>query len=341
MIEVELTAEKRSERRLKQVKGKILSIRNLKVHFYTYAGVVEAVDGISLDIYKGETLGLIGETGCGKSVTASAILRLIDPPGRIVDGEVVFNGENLLEKNDREMREIRGSKIAMIFQDPTTYLNPVYTIGYQISEVIKEHQGQSSKEDIKSLTINALRLARMPDPERTINRYPHELSTGMRQRAMIAMMLSCRPELLIADEATTALDVTVQAQILHLLKELKEKMHLSILFITHNFGVIATTCDRVAVMYAGQIIEIGSKTDVFDNPLHPYTQGLLSAIPRLDQDAETELKSIPGTIPKLINPPSGCRFYDRCGQKNSKCKSSKPELKEVEKEHYVSCHLFS
>lgn len=316
-------------------------MRKLKVHFYTYAGVVEAIDGINLDIYKGETLGLVGETGCGKSVTALAILRLIDPPGRIVEGEILFNGDNLIEKTDQEMREMRGSKIAMIFQDPTTYINPVYTIGNQIAEVIEEHQKQSSKEDIRGLTINALKLVRMPDPERIIDRYPHELSTGMRQRAMIAMMLSCHPELLIADEATTALDVTVQAQILHLLKELKEKLHLSILFITHNFGVIATTCDRIAVMYAGRIMEIGSKIDIFDNPLHPYTQGLLGAIPRLDQEATNELKSIPGNIPKLINPPSGCRFYDRCSHRTSKCKSRKPDLKEVEKGHFVSCYIYS
>jgi oligopeptide/dipeptide ABC transporter ATP-binding protein len=335
---VELVTEKQPN---KDAKKRILSVRNLKVHFYTYAGVVEAIDGVNLDIHKGETLGLIGETGCGKSVTASAILKLIDPPGRIVEGEVLFNGENLLEKNDREMRKIRGSKIAMIFQDPTTYLNPVYTVGDQVAEVIEEHQEQSSKKDIKKLTIDALRLVRMPAPERAVNQYPHELSTGMRQRAMIAMMLSCHPELLIADEATTALDVTVQAQILHLLKELKAKLHLSLLFITHNFGVIAVICDRIAVMYAGRVVEIGSKTDIFDNPLHPYTQGLLGSIPKLGQDTTARLKSIPGFVPKLINPPSGCRFYDRCAQKTSMCKPRKPELIEVEKNHFVACSLYT
>ena len=329
-----------SQRRLKQAKERILKIRNLSVHFYTYAGVVEAIDRVSLDIYKGDTLGLVGETGCGKSVTASSILRLVDSPGRIIGGEIVFEGENLLEKTDQQMRKIRGSKIAMIFQDPTTYLNPIFTIGDQIMEVIKEHQGQSSKEAIRNLTINILNLVRMPDPERIIARYTHELSTGMRQRAMIAMMLSCRPKLLIADEPTTALDVTVQAQILNLLKELKEKLSLSILLITHNFGVIATTCNRVSVMYAGRIIEDGSVIDIFDNSLHPYTQALLRAIPRLDQDT-TVLKSIPGTIPKLISPPSGCRFYDRCAQKMAKCKYREPKSKEVEKDHHVSCHLFS
>lgn len=326
---------------LKQEKEKILCIRNLTVHFYTYAGVVKAVDRINLCIYKEETLGLVGETGCGKSVTASAIMRLIDPPGRIVDGEIIFKGENLLEKTDQEMRKIRGNKIAMIFQDPATYLNPVYTIGDQIAEVINEHQGQSSKHTIKALTIDALELVRMPDPERIINRYPHELSTGMRQRAMIAMMLSCRPELLIADEATTALDVTVQAQILHLLNELKKKLHLSILFITHNFGVVAAICDRVGVMYAGKIMELGSTIDIFDNPLHPYTRGLLGAVPKLDQHTQTKLKSIPGTIPSVINPPPGCRFYPRCDQGSLKCKIDEPALKEVEEGHYVSCHLFN
>lgn len=322
----------------------ILSIQNLKVFFYTYAGVVEAIDGINLNLYRGESLGLVGETGCGKSVTASSILQLIDPPGKIVDGKIFFKGENLLEKTNQEMREVRGSKITMIFQDPTTYLNPVYTIGDQISEVIIEHQKQSSKEVIRSLTIEALKQVRMPDPERVINRYPHELSTGMKQRAIIAMMLSCHPELLIADEATTALDVTVQAQILHLLKELKEELNLSILFITHNFGVVATICDRIAIMYAGQLVELGSKADIFYNPLHPYTQGLLDAVPKLEQDNAKELKSIPGTVPHLVNPPRGCRFYDRCNRKTDKCKrmrSTKPGLKEVENGHYVSCFLFS
>ena len=328
----------------KKTVEKILSIRNLKVYFYTYSGVVEAIEGINLDIYSGETLGLVGETGCGKSVTASAILRLVDSPGKIVDGEIEFKGENLLEKTEQGIRKIRGSKIAIIFQDPTTYLNPVYTIGKQIAEVIREHQKPGSKQATRRLTIEVLKLVRMPDPERVINQYPHELSTGMRQRAMIAMMLSCRPELLIADEATTALDVTVQAQILRLLKELKERLNLSVLFITHDFGVIATICDRVAVMYAGNLVELGSKIDIFDNPLHPYTQGLLSVIPRLDQDVTSELKSLRGTLPNLVNPPTGCRFYDRCDYKNEKCKrmrSKRPEFKEVENGHYVSCYLYS
>jgi peptide/nickel transport system ATP-binding protein len=317
----------------------ILSVRGLKVYFYTYAGVVKAIDGIDFDLYKGETLGLVGETGCGKSVTASSILRLIDSPGRIVEGKVLFKGEDLLEKTEKEMRKVRGAKIAMVFQDPATYINPVYTIGNQIAEVIKVHQRPDSK-DLKQMTVEALKLVRMPDPERVVDRYPYELSTGMRQRAMIAMMLSCRPELLIADEATTALDVTVQAQILRLLRDLKERLNLSVIFITHSFGVVAKICDRVAVMYAGQIVELGSKYDIFDFPMHPYTRALLGAIPQLGADASVALESIPGTLPNLIYPPSGCRFHDRCTRKSEKCGSGKPELVEVEAGHYVACfHL--
>lgn len=321
---------------LKKASEKLLAIRNLKVYFYTYAGVVKAIEDINVDLYKGETLGLVGETGCGKSVTASSILQLIDPPGRIVEGEIFFKGDNLLAKSEKEMRAIRGGKIAMIFQDPTTYLNPVYTIGNQINEVIKVHQRLDSKEEITRMAIEALKLVRMPDPERVINRYPHELSTGMRQRAMIAMMISCRPELLIADEATTALDVTVQAQILQLLRDLKEELNLSMIFITHNFGVVSRICDRVVVMYAGNIVELGSKFDIFDTPLHPYTKMLLGAIPKVD--SLTSLAPIPGTLPNLIKPPLGCRFHDRCPQRNEKCKLQKPELMEIETGHFVACY---
>lgn len=322
--------------KLKQEKERLLRIRDLAVYFYTYAGVVKAIDGVSLDVYKGDTLGIVGETGCGKSVTALAILGMIDPPGKIVRGDILFKEESLLKKTDKEMQKVRGEKIAMVFQDPSTYLNPVFTIGNQIAEVVKQHGKQESKEDIRQSTIEALRLVRMPDPERVIDRYPHELSTGMRQRAMIAMMLSCHPELLIADEATTALDVTVQAQILCLLEELKRELQLSVIFVTHNFGVIARICGRVAVMYAGEIVEIGSKFDVFDNPLHPYTQALLGAIPKLDSSV-VELESIPGTLPDMINPPSGCRFYDRCAKRKGDCGSRRSGLKEIENGHYASC----
>ena len=315
----------------------VLSIQDLQIYFYTYAGVVKAIDGITLDLYKRETLGLVGETGCGKSVTASAILKLVDSPGKIVGGKILFQGEDLLKKSEQEMRKIRGGKIAMIFQDPTTYLNPVYTVGDQIFEVIREHQKLTSKQELRKSAVEALKLVQLQDPERLVERYPHELSTGMRQRVMIAMMLCCHPTLLIADEATTALDVTVQAQILRLIEELKKELDMSLLFITHNLGVIAAICDRVAVMYAGKILELGSKFDVFDNPLHPYTRGLLGAIPRFDQDFEKELLVIPGTLPNLMNPPEGCRFYDRCESKLPKCQSTKPELREIEDGHFVSC----
>jgi oligopeptide/dipeptide ABC transporter ATP-binding protein len=334
-----VTKFSRSTSKVSEKKQKIvLSIQDLRIHFYTYAGVVKAIDGIKLDIYKGETLGLVGETGCGKSVTASAILKLVDSPGKIVGGKVLFEGEDLLEKNEREMRKIRGGKIAIIFQDPTTYLDPVYKIGDQITEVIREHQKPASKQELRKSAVEALKLVQLQDPERLVESYPHELSTGMRQRVMIAMMLCCHPTLSIADEATTALDVTVQAQILRLMEELKKKLNMSMLFITHNLGVVATICDRVAVMYAGKIVELGSKFDVFDNPLHPYTKGLLGAIPRFDQDFEKELAVIPGTLPNLINPPEGCRFYDRCGSKSTECRLTEPELREIEDGHYVSCY---
>lgn len=334
-----MTTFSRSTGKIPEKKKEIvLSIQDLQIHFYTYAGVVKAIDGVSLDIYKGETLGLVGETGCGKSVTASAILKLVDSPGKIVAGKILLESEDILQKSEREMRKIRGGKIAIIFQDPTTYLDPVYRIGDQIIEVIREHQKLASKQELRKSAVEALKLVQLRDPERLVGSYPHELSTGMRQRVMIAMMLCCHPTLLIADEATTALDVTVQAQILRLMEELKKKLNMSMLFITHNLGVVATICDRVAVMYAGQIVELGSKFDVFDNPLHPYTRGLLGAIPRFDQDFEKELAVIPGTLPNLINPPEGCRFYDRCGSKSTECRLTEPELREIEDGHYVSCY---
>lgn len=316
----------------------VLSIQDLQVHFYTYAGVIKAINGVNLDVYKGETLGLVGETGCGKSVTASAILKLVDSPGKIVGGKILFEGEDLLKKSDREMRKIRGGKIAMIFQDPTTYLDPVHKVGYQIIEVIREHQKPASKQEQRKSAIEALKLVQLQDAERLVDSYPHELSTGMRQRVMIAMMLCCRPAILIADEATTALDVTVQAQILRLMEELKEKLNMSMLFITHNLGVVATICDRVGVMYAGKIIEVGSSFDVFDNPLHPYTRGLLGAVPRFDHDYEKELLVIPGTLPNLIESPEGCRFYERCAKKSTDCRSTEPKFREIEAGHYVACY---
>jgi len=321
----------------------LLSVRNLHTYFYTYSGVIKALDGVNLDIYKNEIVGLVGETGCGKSLTALSILRLVDSPGKIVEGEIWFKGENLLQKSEQEMRKIRGKNITMVFQDPTTYLNPVYTLGTQISEAIELHQdlgeeGKSPKDLLKENVIDVLKLVRMPDPERIIKRYPHELSTGMRQRAMIAMMISCNPDLLIADEATTALDVTTQAQILELLTELTKRLSNSALIITHDLGIIAETCQRVYVMYAGNVVESAEKNELFDNPLHPYTSGLLKAVPIPYHDVK-RLETISGFVPDLIFPPPGCRFHPRCSHTMPICKEKKPSNIKVGPGHYVSCHL--
>lgn len=314
----------------------ILSIRNLKTYFYTYEGVVKALEGIDLDIYENETFGLVGETGCGKSVTARSILRLVPIPGKIVEGEIYFNGQNILELSEQDVKKIRGKEIAMVFQDPMTYMNPLLTIGEQIQEIIIHHQ-KISKKEARLKTIEALKLVRMPYPERIVDQYPHELSGGMRQRAMIAMSFSCNPILLILDEATTALDVTIQAQIFKLVGDLKKVMKTSIIIITHDLGVVAENCDRVAVMYAGVVVESAKTRELFQNPFHPYTKGLLSAIPKIHEDKE-RLAIIPGMIPNLINPPPGCRFHPRCSDAKEICKVEKPKLIEVNQDHYVSCH---
>jgi oligopeptide/dipeptide ABC transporter ATP-binding protein len=344
----------------------ILSIRGLKTYFYTYAGVVRALEGIDLDIYPGETVGLVGETGCGKSVTALSVMQLVpDPPGRIVDGQIIFHGQDLLKNTEQDMQEIRGKKITMVFQDPMTYMNPVMTVGDQIAEVIMLHQDLSneikagrgtsnvshtaggpmmSQRSIKKIAmakaIETLKLVRMPYPEKIVKQYPHELSGGMRQRAMIAMALSCGPDLLIADEPTTALDVTIQAQILSLLNELKKEIGTSILLITHDLGIVAEVCDRVGVMYAGKIVELAKTKALFRNPSHPYTQGLLRAIPKLHRETE-QLDIIPGSVPNLIFPPTGCRFHPRCQFAMKICSTAFPVLTEVETDHFASCYLFS
>ncbi len=317
----------------------LLSIRNLKTHFYTEGGVVEALDGVNLDIMYGETMGLVGETGCGKSVTALSVMRLIpSPPGKIVAGEILFEGENLLDKSPEEMRQIRGGKISMIFQDPTTSLNPVYTIGDQVGEAIRLHHDTN-----KALTwermVEALTLVRIADAEERATNYPHQFSGGMRQRVMIAMMLSCWPALLIADEPTTSLDVTIQAQVLLLMEDLQRELGMSILLITHNLGVVAETCDRVGVMYSGNVIELADVETLFEAPKHPYTQVLLGSIPRPDRDLE-DLTIIPGSVPSLINPPPGCRFHPRCPYAKEICRREKPKELMVEKDHMVACHLF-
>ncbi len=317
----------------------LLRVKDLKTYFFTHEGIVRAVDGVSFEINKGETLGLVGESGCGKSVTALSIMRLIpDPPGKIINGEIYFEGKNLLELDEKEMRRIRGKKISMIFQEPMTSLDPVFTIGHEIMEAIQLHQGLK-KEEARQRAIEALRIVGMPDPERRIDEYPHELSGGMRQRAMIAMALSCNPTLLIADEPTTALDVTIQAQILRLIDELKDKFGASVILITHDLGVIAEMCDYVAVMYAGHIVEYTNVDALFSSPLHPYTKGLNRSIPRLDVESE-RLEIIKGSVPNLLNVPSGCPFHPRCDFCEERCVKEMPKLMEVEDHHLVRCHLF-
>lgn len=313
----------------------LLEVKNLALEFNTYRGAVSALDGINFQIFGEENFGLAGESGCGKSVTALSILRLIPKPGRIVKGEIIFRGEDLLRKSEKEMRKNRGSKISMIFQDPTSSLNPVFRIGDQISRVIRKHQSLT-KERAREKVLEFLEEVEVADPVRVLELYPHELSGGMKQRVMIAIALSCHPDLVIADEPTTNLDVTIQARILDLMRGLQKEFKSSILYITHNLAIIAEICDRVGIMYAGDIVEVGSTKDIFSSPLHPYTQNLIKAIPELGK-RERKLASITGAVPDLINPPSGCRFHPRCARMKSICMGEKPKLTELEKGHYVAC----
>ena len=318
----------------------LLRVSNLTTHFYTEEGIVKALDGVSFSIKKGEILGLVGETGCGKSVTATSIMRLIPmPPGKIVEGEIIFNGKNLLDLSDEEMRKIRGKDISMIFQDPMSSLNPVLKVGFQVLEAILAHTPIQIKEGMLRV-IDLFKKVNIPDPEQSVVRYPHQFSGGMRQRVMIAMALSGKPKLLIADEPTTALDVSIQAQILTLIKQLQKEFNTSVLLISHDLGVIATMAQKVAVMYAGRIVEYGKVDQIFNNPLHPYTKGLLNAIPDLDEDREW-LEVIPGSVPNLIYPPPGCRFHPRCAYVKDICKKEKPPLIEVEEGHKVACYEYS
>ena len=369
-----------------RLKDSLVEVKNLVVRFYTYAGIVEALEGVNLHIRPGEILGLVGETGCGKSVTSFSILQLVPPPGKIEGGEIYFNKDgkvlNIRKLDEDSIRKIRGKEIAMVFQEPRAYLNPVYTIETQIGEALLTHRreeflkraietlektGKGSsferkvyermlkkpksimtrimakfcskktlKEEIRKEVIDLLRNVEIADPERVAKMYPFELSGGMAQRAVIAMALSCNPLMLIADEPTTNLDVTVQAQILKLIRQLRERFKSSILYITHDLGVIAELCDRVAVMYAGRVVELADVYELFKDPLHPYTKALLESIPRPGQ----EFKSIPGTVPNLINPPKGCRFHDRCQYEMEICRKVKPEFIEVKKDHFVACHLY-
>ena len=375
---------------------KLLEVKNLTTYFFTEEGVVKAVDGVSFDIYENEVLGLVGETGCGKSVTALSILRLVRAPGKIMRGEIKFKGTNLLTLDKNEIRTYRGSKITMIFQDPLNSLNPVFSVGKQISEVFVLHQNneikklrdernlerkdklrekklltkklkesddrlseeekeklQSNIKELKSkynnpptlkgilrdVSANIISEVGIADSKEILNRYPHELSGGMRQRVMIAMALSCNPALLIADEPTTALDVTIQAQILDLMKDLRNKFSTSLLLITHDLGIIAEMCDRVVVMYSGNIVEYASAMDLFKNPRHPYTQGLIAAIPSIEK-RDQKLRVIRGMVPNLIYPPSGCRFHPRCDERMEICDKVKPKLTEIGEKYFVACHLF-
>jgi oligopeptide/dipeptide ABC transporter ATP-binding protein len=318
--------------------NRLLEIRDLIVRFYTYQGVLDAVDLDNLVLDREQSLGLVGETGCGKTVTSLAILGLIPYPGRIERGAILFDGEDLVRKSSEQMQAIRGSRISMIFQNPTSSLNPVFTIGDQIASVIGLHQQVDTKE-ARRRTVEMLSTVQLSDPEKTADAYPHELSGGMCQRAMIAMALACNPDLLIADEPTTALDVTIQAQILKLMKGLREKFKTSILLITHDLSVVAQTCDRVAVMYAGNKVEYGSVRDIFKDPKHPYTQGLLKAIPKVGMIQE-RLAGIEGTVPNMLGPPSGCRFHPRCAYARDNCSAERPRSIELGGEHSVSCVLY-
>ena len=319
--------------------GTLLSIKNLKTHFYSAGKTVRALDGVTFEIEEGGAYGLVGETGCGKSVTALSILRLIpSPPGRIVDGEIRFKGRDILRLSEDEMRSTRGKEISMIFQEPMTSLNPVFRIGDQMAEVIMLHQ----RLERSRATENAVRMlerVHIPDATRVVRQFPHQLSGGMRQRVMIAMELSCHPSLLIADEPTTALDVTIQAQILQLIKEMKKELHTSILLITHDLGIVAEMCDRVAVMYAGSIVEEASVEEIFEHPQHPYSQGLWGAIPHIDEEKKT-LAVIPGMVPDLSNPPAGCKFHPRCRFRFDPCDKLPPPLFQVSPSHFVSCYLY-
>ncbi|MFX1389906.1 MAG: ABC transporter ATP-binding protein [Promethearchaeota archaeon] len=417
---ISYTQDLESEREKSTQNGPLLQIRNLKTYFYTEEGVVKAVDGVSFDMYSDETLGLVGETGCGKSVTALSILRLVRAPGKILEGSVSFKGDDLLDLSEKDMRSFRGKEITMIFQDPLNSLNPVMTVGKQVSEVFFLHQNEEMKqildkkilerkknlEEIKRLKLllsnkepklskeekeerkdedeiikkeikkepltkeekqvilkkiaelkkisvhipnikdialekaaKIIKEVGIADAEDILKRYPHELSGGMRQRVMIAMALSCNPALLIADEPTTALDVTIQAQILDLMKELKSRFRTSILLITHDLGIIADLCDRVAVMYSGNIVEYATALDLFKNPRHPYTKGLIAAIPSIEK-RDSELQTIRGMVPNLIYPPSGCRFHPRCDYRLEICDKIKPILIEIGDKYFVACHLF-
>jgi len=315
----------------------LLEVKNLRTHFYTFEGVVKAVDGVSYDLEEGETLGLVGESGCGKSVSAMSLMRLIpDPPGKIVDGEILFEGQDVLQLSMDEMRHIRGAKMSMVFQEPMTSLNPVLNLEKQLGETLQLHKGMT-KQEARQESVELLARVGIPDPERRIRQYPHQFSGGMRQRVMIAMALSCNPRVIIADEPTTALDVTIQAQILELMKGLTQEFGVAMIVITHNLGVVARYADRMNIMYAGKIIERGESAEIYSNPRHPYTVGLLKSVPRLDLPRRTRLDPIEGQPPDLIAVPKGCAFRARCKWAVDKCATDEPGLETVAEGHYSAC----
>jgi oligopeptide/dipeptide ABC transporter ATP-binding protein len=320
---------------------KVLEVKNLKVEFNTDRGVATAVNGVNFDVIKGKTIGIVGESGSGKSVSALSIMRLIpNPPGRISSGEILFKGENLLNIQMEDMRRIRGNKIAMIFQEPMTSLNPVFTVGNQIEEVLELHQSHLSPKERRDKAIDMLRLVGIPSPEKRVTEYPHQMSGGMRQRVMIAMALSCEPDVLIADEPTTALDVTIQAQILELMNKLQKELGMGIIMITHDLGVVAETCDDVAVMYCGQIVEHADVKTLFNHPQHPYTKGLIESIPSFDSTTgvkKEKLATIEGMVPSLFDLPQGCNFQDRCQHATDECRQKEPSLSPITTGHEVSC----
>jgi len=313
----------------------ILNIEGLKTYFFTEAGIVKAVDNISFNLKKGESLGLVGESGSGKTVTALSILRIVPKPGKIIDGKIEFNGDNLLKKTEKEMQRIRGSEIAIIFQDPSSSLNPVYNVETQLRDVIMAHQ-TVSKAEARKKVIELLEVVGIPEAETRMREYPHQFSGGMKQRVAIARAIACEPTLLFADEPTTNLDVTIQAQVLNLLNDLKKKFGMSLVMITHDMGIIAEMTTRIVVLYAGRVCEIAKTYDLFERPRHPYTAALLAAVPRLDM--RKTLRVIPGNIPNLIEPPSGCRFHPRCDYTKQICKENVPVLEEIEPGHFVACH---
>ncbi len=320
----------------------ILEIRGLKTYFFTESGIVKAVDGVDLDVQAGEVVGLVGESGCGKSVTSLSIMRLVGQPGRVVEGEIVFEDKDLMQLDESEMIDIRGNQISMIFQQPQSCLNPVFKIGDQLTEVLLVHQ-DISKEEADRRAIELLSMVGIPDPDRRVESYPHEMSGGMAQRVMIAMALACMPQVLIADEPTTALDVTIQAQILDLMQNLKSQTDTAIILITHDLGVVAEMCDRVNVMYAGRIVETANVIELFESPKHPYTEALIGSTPVLGQ-TEKVLTSISGSVPNLINLPPGCKFAPRCEARIEnnleKCTEEEPELKQVAPNHWTRCWLY-